>query len=235
MADVTPPSGRRRPVHDAAEALRERVFATEPDARIGSLPDLARLLGVGITTVQQAARVLEHEGLLEVRRGPGGGYYGRRPDAAALERGLAAWMRMHPTSWGEALDITSLLFNELATAAAACTDEDLRGELRVLAARIVPNAGPGERLAFEAEFENLLFRMVNRPLFELLTKVTLALGETLGAAPRIEGGPQVEQWWLGRGRIIAAILDGDRELARFEADRWNRRFVMGMLPEERKG
>jgi DNA-binding IscR family transcriptional regulator len=35
-------------------------------------------------TVQQAARVLEHEGLLAVRRGPGGGYYGTRPDEAAL-------------------------------------------------------------------------------------------------------------------------------------------------------
>ena len=76
MTDLSPSPnryGRRRPVPDAAEALREMVFAAEPDSRIGSLPDLARRLGVGIGTVQQAARVLEHEGLLEVRRGPGGG------------------------------------------------------------------------------------------------------------------------------------------------------------------
>ena len=32
-----------------------------------------------------------------------------------LERSLAAYMRTRPASWQEALDMTSLLFNELAT------------------------------------------------------------------------------------------------------------------------
>ncbi|MBK6279886.1 MAG: hypothetical protein IPF57_18055 [Gammaproteobacteria bacterium] len=46
-----------------------------------------------------------------MRRGPGGGYYGQRPDEAALERSLAAYLRMHPSSYGEMLDITTLLFS----------------------------------------------------------------------------------------------------------------------------
>jgi DNA-binding GntR family transcriptional regulator len=114
---------RRYLVQETAAKLRDLVFDREPGALIGSLPELARLLGVGIVTVQQAARILEHEGLLEVRRGPGGGYYGQRPDEAALERSLAAYLRMHPASYGEMLDITTLLFRELVAAAAACDDE----------------------------------------------------------------------------------------------------------------
>jgi GntR family transcriptional repressor for pyruvate dehydrogenase complex len=114
--------GRRNIVASTLEALRERIFAMSDGDLIGSLPDLARVLGVGIVTIQQAARILEHEGLLDVRRGPGGGYYGRRPDAATLERSLAAFMRSRPASWEEALDMTSLLFNELAAAAALCRD-----------------------------------------------------------------------------------------------------------------
>ena len=117
-----PAAGRRNVVPSAVEALRERIFATPDGELIGSLPELAKALGVGIVTIQQAARILEHEGLLEVRRGPGGGYYGRRPDAATLERSLAASMRRLPASWEEALDMTSLLFNELAAAAADCHD-----------------------------------------------------------------------------------------------------------------
>jgi GntR family transcriptional regulator, transcriptional repressor for pyruvate dehydrogenase complex len=97
----------KRPlVQQAAERLRDMVFAVPAGTRLGALPELARKLGVGIVTVQQAARVLEHEGLLEVRRGPGGGYYGQRPDDATLERAIAAYMRVHPTSFDEALDIT---------------------------------------------------------------------------------------------------------------------------------
>jgi GntR family transcriptional repressor for pyruvate dehydrogenase complex len=228
MTEVSPPLVRRRPVPDAAEALRELVFAAEPDNRIGSLPDLARRLGVGIGTVQQAARVLEHEGLLEVRRGPGGGYYGKRPDAAALERAMSAYMRMHPTSYDEALDMTSLLFTELASAAAGCCDEALRGELAAMLARVIPEAGAEDRMVFEGLFQDLLFRMVDRPLFEMLTRVTLHFSETRAGPAVVITGERAEQWWLGRRAIIAAILAGDAELARFEADRCNRRIVLDL-------
>src|SRR5262249_22203781 len=91
--------GKRQLVQQTTARLRELIFAHDEHELIGSLPDLAKQMGVGIVTVQQAARILEHEGALEVRRGPGGGYYGRRPDAAALERSLAAYMRMQPHSW----------------------------------------------------------------------------------------------------------------------------------------
>lgn len=228
-------AARRRPVPDAAAALRELVYAAPPEERIGSLPDLARRLGVGIATVQQAARVLEHEGLLAVRRGPGGGYYGTRPDDAALERGLAAALRLHPCSYGEALDITSLLFTELAAAAAGCRDEGLRAALAALAARIEPGADAEERLAFESAFQELLFRMVDRPLFAMLTRVTLRFAESGSAPVVVMRGALAERWWLGRRAILAAILAGDAGLARFEADRCNRAPVLALRDALRPG
>jgi GntR family transcriptional repressor for pyruvate dehydrogenase complex len=220
----------KRPlVHTAAERLRGMLFAVPAGTRLGALPELARKLGVGIVTVQQAARILEHEGLLEVRRGPGGGYYGMRPDDAALERAIAAYMRVHPASFEEAADITSLLFNELVPAAAACRDERLRNQLMTLADTIDARHSEADRGAFETEFQDLLFRMVQRPLFEALTRVTLRFAETR-RAPLIDGSRAgVAEWKAGRWRIIAAILAQDAELARFEADRSNRRAVMGGL------
>src|SRR6266481_2517902 len=95
---------RRQIVQAAAAKLRDVILAREPGTQIGSLNEVAELLGVGIVTVQQAARILEHEGLLAVRRGPGGGYYGTRPDEASLERSLAAYMRVHGFGYREALD-----------------------------------------------------------------------------------------------------------------------------------
>ncbi|MFS0850856.1 transcriptional regulator [Novosphingobium panipatense] len=209
--------------------LRERIFAVAEGERIGSLHELARSLEVGIVTLQQVARVLEHEGLLEVRRGPGGGYYGARPDAASLERGLHAYMRMNPASYEEALDVTSLLFNELATAAARCTEPRLRAQLSVLAERLPECSTMSDCGRFEVEFQELLFRMVRRPLFEMLTRVTLQYS-TGHAAPQIsvfdEDGPS---WRDGRKRIIAAILANDAELTRFEANRQNRAVIIAYL------
>jgi DNA-binding FadR family transcriptional regulator len=219
---------RRNLVPSTAERLRELIFAQEPDRLIGSLPELATLLGVGIVTVQQAARILEHEGLLEVRRGPGGGYYGMRPDAAVLERSLAAYMRTQPASWEEALDMTSLLFNELCAAAAQCTDRERQEDLRAFARRVGKCDSDETMVALEQDFQDLLFRMVNRPLFELLTRVTLRF-----AASRPDsiyrGLVGVEQWQAGRRRIIDAILRQDEALARFEADRSNRQVLLAAL------
>lgn len=221
------PGRPRRPVQAAADRLRDMIWDSEPDTRIGSLTNLAEDLGVGIVTVQQAARVLEHEGLLEVRRGPGGGYYGRRPDAAALERTLAAYMRAAPGTWREALDMTSLLFIELAAAAAGCADAHLRGELRAFLPKVATCADEGAMAALEGEFQDLLFRMVDRPLFEMLTRVTLGFAASRPADSLYRGVLGVDRWITGRQRIIAAILDGDSELARFEADRQNRRVLIG--------
>lgn len=211
------------------EALRERIFAVPEGERIGSLHELARSLEVGIVTLQQVARVLEHEGLLEVRRGPGGGYYGARPDAAALERGLHAYMRMNPTSYEEALDMTSLLFNELATAAARCTDAGLRARLATLAERLPGCVTMMDCGRFEMEFQELLFRMVRRPLFEMLTRVTLHYS-TAHTAPRLKVfDDDGAAWRGGRARIIAAILANDAELTRFEANRQNRAVILSYL------
>lgn len=225
------PIGRRQLVQTTTERLRERIFAAPPGDQLGSLPDLARELRVGVVTVQQAARVLEHEGLLEVRRGPGGGYFGRRPDAAGLERALAAYMRSEPASWEEALDMTSLLFIELCGAAARCEHRDLLDELRLFA-REAAECDTVNRLGeLEERFQDLLFRMVDRPLFELLTRVTLRVAQGHADGPRAGGAFGVDVWVSGRRRIIDAILRHDEELARFEANRSNRRVLQAWLQQ----
>ncbi len=223
---------RRHLVQETAAKLRDLVFAREPEALIGSLPELARLLGVGIVTVQQAARILEHEGLLDVRRGPGGGYYGKRPDEAALERSLAAYLRMHPSSYGEMLDITTLLFRELVAAAAECADEGFRAQLQAFAGCIDHCGNEAEMGAFETQFQDHLFRMVNRPLFGLLTRVTLNLYAMRPAPKLFADSEGVRAWRQSRHRIIDAILEGDTELARFEGTR-ARRGLLNRLQEQK--
>jgi GntR family transcriptional repressor for pyruvate dehydrogenase complex len=234
-ADVPEPvKSRRNLVGMTADGLRDMVFAAEPDRLIGSLQDLAKALDVGIVTLQQAARVLEHEGLLEARRGPGGGYYGRRPDAAAVERSIAAYLRSNPTSFEEALNITSLLFNELAAAAAERVDDAARAELLMLMQRAETCRTGADCGDFEVDFQDILFKMVDWPLFKLLTVVTLHVSMTKSAR-LLRAEEDIARWRTGRTRIIAAIASGDHDLARFEADRNNRRAVLGSMDGQRLG
>ncbi len=225
LAEKSDRNERRDLVRTAAATLREIIMAREPGAQIGSLNEVSELLGVGIVTVQQAARVLEHEGLLSVRRGPGGGYYGARPDEAALERALATYMRVHGAKFGDGLQMLSLLEYEIAPAAARCDDAALHEEMRALVARIDACDTEEARIAFENESRQLLFRMDSRPLFELISRVGQQMFAGVPRSPLFGGADGVAAWKEGRRRIFEAILRRDDELARFEAGRFHREVV----------
>lgn len=211
-----------RLVSAAAERMRELVLAQPPDAMLGSLSEIAKILKVGTVTVQQAARVLEHEGLLAVRRGPGGGYFGKRPDALALERALATYLRARHADNYEALEMMTLLDCELMPAAALCGDAQRLNELRELKSRVDLCASGEERMSFEDDLHAILFKMVNRPLIELLAQVSMRFYRS-GPIPRIfDGVDGLHAWRLWRHQIIDAILANDPARARFEAERHRR-------------
>jgi DNA-binding FadR family transcriptional regulator len=219
-------------VQETAEKLREVILEREPGAQIGSLNTVAQLLGVGIVTVQQVARILEHEGLLEVRRGPGGGYYGTRPDEAALERSVAAYMRVHGFGYREALEMTTLLDCDIIPAAALCQDETVRADLRALLASIDTCTTRDTRAAFELELRDALFKVVARPLMELLLRVTTTFYEVKSHPPLFSGEAGVLAWMTGRRRILQAILSEDEELARFEAERFRQLVASSLRQQE---
>lgn len=228
-------SSKPRLVEETAAQLRELILGSEPDTQIGSLKELAERLGVGIVTVQQAARILEHEGLLAVRRGPGGGYYGRRPDEAALERSLDAYLRVHGFGYREALEMISLLDCEIAPAAAGCSDETLREDLRALYRRIELCATREQRRRFEEDLRELLFAMVSRPLMQFVLRITSRQYRTNPGPPVFVGEEDVAAWKLGRRRMLQAILDGDEELARFEAERYRQQVLKRLRRGDGKG
>lgn len=222
-----------RLVTTTAEKMRDLILSREPDAMIGSLPELAASFGVGIVTVQQAARVLEHEGLLAVRRGPGGGYFGRRPDPAALERSLAAYLRVRRTDDYEPLEMMTHLDCELIPAAARMATPPLLKELRNLSDRIDSCLTGEDRIAFEDDFHAILFRIVDRPLIELLAQVAMRFYRSMPIPRIFEGQGGIVAWQQWRHQIIDAILARDPERAMFEAQRHRRRLLERIARESR--
>jgi len=222
---------KRRLVIDTATRLRDLILDSEPGTQIGSLNEVADRLGVGIVTVQQAARILEHEGLLAVKRGPGGGYYGTRPDESALERAFATYMRVHNFGYREAFEMMILLDSDIIPAAATSADPALHDSVAELLDRIDRCQLPEDRVRFEKDLRDTLFKVVNRPFLEFLARVTMQLYTQQSRSELFSDPGIVEAWNHGRRRILEAILQRDEALARFEADRY-RQVVLSWLHSE---
>lgn len=226
MKNRTP--SREGLVEATVARMREMILSHEPDSRLGSLQDMTQALGVGVVTLQQASRILEQEGLLEVRRGPGGGFIGKRPDDTALGRSIARFLAAHGSNYHEAINIITLFDCELLPEAALSSDETSRDDMRALGNTLNEFDTPERRVLFETRFHDLLFRMVNQPLMELLARVTMRhYADNLDFAFYVgaEGG---KAWHSQRRRIIDAILERDAELARFEGRR-RRDYLMRQL------
>ena len=119
----------------------------------------------------------------------------------------------------------TLLDCELMPAAAQSGDAQRLNELRELKGRVDLCASGEDRLSFEDDLHAILFKMVNRPLIELLAQVSMRFYRS-GPIPRIfDGVDGLHAWRLWRHQIIDAILANDPARARFEAER-HRRLLM---------
>ncbi|WP_317933244.1 FadR/GntR family transcriptional regulator [Halioxenophilus sp. WMMB6] len=207
-------------VRDSAEALRRLILAAEPDTYLGSLNEVAERLGVGIVTVQQAARILEHEGLLAVKRGPGGGYYGARPDDSALERAFATYLRLHEISHRDVFELTVLLDCEIIKAAATEAGAPHQATMDELLDQLQRCSSADDVIQFELDFRNSLLQAVKRPLLELLSRIAMQLYQSDADPNQFVNQINLDTWRQGRRRILQAVIQQDTELAYFEAQRF---------------
>jgi GntR family transcriptional repressor for pyruvate dehydrogenase complex len=113
-----------------ADVLREEIFSrNKSEDFLGSEEELLERLGVSRPTLRQAARILESEDLLTVRRGWNGGFYTRRPDATAVARISGLYLRSQETTFGDVWGTLSLVGAEAARLAAASDDLAARRDL----------------------------------------------------------------------------------------------------------
>jgi GntR family transcriptional regulator, transcriptional repressor for pyruvate dehydrogenase complex len=111
-----------------ATVLREKILKGDllEGRELPSERELGTQAGVSRATVREALRILESEGLIEIRLGRRGGSSVRRPSSAAIERSVGIFIR------GKRIRLQSVLETRGAIEPAAArfaalhrTDEDL--------------------------------------------------------------------------------------------------------------
>jgi len=99
-----------------ADQLRDRILSGElaEGERLPVEEDLTAEFGVARTTLREALRVLESQGLLTIRRGRGGGPIVTHPDLGPISMALAASLELQRTTVGDLDEARRLIEVQIA-------------------------------------------------------------------------------------------------------------------------
>jgi len=154
-----------------AEAIADGIVSRglRPGDRLATEAEMIAEYAVGRATLREALRVLEAQGVIEIRVGAGGGPFVARPDASRLARLLSLLLRMSDVTLREVLDARLIIEPALAGQAARHRQD---GHVRALQKnqRAIESAPRGSAgfLRVNEEFHTLIADASgNRPLAAL--------------------------------------------------------------------
>jgi DNA-binding FadR family transcriptional regulator len=223
-------------IDSTACALRKMSQKAENGALLGGEGALTAKLGTSRATLRQAARLLEREGLLRVRRGIRGGYFAARPGFNAVEYAVAVYLESLDVDPEETVIVASILWVEVMRKAAGVRTEDAKALVenfrrRIFALRL--NASWDDAHEMERDYRKAIFDLVESPYIELIFNINFAFAHKMGFPdPADRDGTTEHREFLRRWRQaklmeIEAIAEGDQELAvmaaRHNRSLWGRR------------
>ncbi|MEM6107582.1 FCD domain-containing protein [Mycobacterium sp. 050272] len=118
-----------------ADRLRAQILgrAMRPGDQLASEAELISAEGFSRGTVREALRLLESDGLIEIRRGPRGGIRVTRPDLRQISRSVALLLTLAETTTGKFYEFRKLLEPSIAAMAARSATDEQRGWLLAVA------------------------------------------------------------------------------------------------------
>src|SRR5690606_379336 len=181
MNDLSHLEPMKRPKSSSAvarivSALRTSILSAADGEYLGSEEQLTARYGVSRPTLRQAVRLLEHERLLVIKRGSGGGFYARRPQIDAVAHAAAIYLDIEQATFRDLITASLPLLTEAVQLAAACRDERLHARLRQLLVNDDPEAGkmegrPDEVFAWDIEFARIIGDMCGNPVIKLFVSI----------------------------------------------------------------
>lgn len=203
----------------AAAKLREEILSgVEPGSFLGSEDDLLARLGVSRPTLRQAARILEHEDLLTVRRGKKGGLFARLPTSDTLAHIASVVLRAHGVTFEDITRVNAIVGAQAARLAAEHAPERDRRSLHELALEQLGDESNGDHTGGPAVIQ-LCGESAGDPPgrpgettgenIGETTDLTTCAGQTRGR--EVSGG--VAEEVAGSRAVLDTVLEVNRRLA----------------------
>lgn len=113
------------------DSIRDRILSERLPSgyKLPNETELMEMYGLGRTTVREAVRLLEADGLVEVRRGPAGGTFVRHIDIREVSEALTLLFSFRETRLKEFVEFRRVIEPEIAALAAVNATEEQRAEI----------------------------------------------------------------------------------------------------------
>lgn len=211
----------RTAIDVTADRLRTLVLDMPDGSLIGSEDGLIALLGCSRSTVRQVARLLEREGLLRVRRGINGGYFGSRPDAGTIETTVSSYLETLELDPRDITIMASALWIEAVRKAAGADSAERERVAQGLQKRIKAikdTATFSEIRDLELQTHEEIFRLGKSTYIKLIFDINSAFSRRRFPRPaQDDDDPMhvrfVQRWRDAKLLELNAIALGDRESA----------------------
>jgi len=197
-----------------AEHLRESILTgkLEPGALLPTERDLADKAGLSRTSVREALRMLEVEGLVSTRAGRNGGSVAQIPSHGALEKAIHLFIRGQRVRFQSILETREAIEPASARLAALRRTEDDLATLQAAQDRM--GAGIDDLQAFLATNLEWHMAVVVASHNELMIGFMRAISAVILTSTDIAGfnSPAVRAAVLrAHGRVLDAIRSGDAD------------------------
>ncbi|HEX7854599.1 MAG TPA: hypothetical protein VF503_12985 [Sphingobium sp.] len=189
---------------------------------------MQRALGISRTTLRQIARLLEGEGILKVKRGSYGGYFGCRPSLSSIEAAVTEHLGKLDVRIEELLTIASITWSEALRQAANLRNREakvLATKLSTTVRSMDPLIAYQDLVALEKSIRSAVFGLIGSPYMQFMFKVNMSFAqqkfdEDLQMPADVDQHRTfVEAWRDAKLLELQAIILGDQDLAVLAAQR----------------
>ena len=211
-----------RPVQ-VAEAIKDWVVEQGLQAgdRLPGEVELIQRFGMAKGTIREAMRVLEAQGLIKTRTGPGGGSFVHEVSRQRAKALLGNYFYFKDLTIGDIYELRLTLEPELAASLAGQLPEDV---LELLEKNVAEYSEPAATLDEERDqhvaslrFHAILAEQAQNPLLGFMIDFMVNLLSDLTVYRRLYSPPNIELWKQGRDhqrQLIVALRHGDANKAK---------------------
>lgn len=206
-----------------AEAIKDWIVQAHFGAgdRLPSEPELIERFGMAKGTIREAMRILEAQGLVKSRTGPGGGTFVHEVSKQRARALLGNYFYFQNLTIRDIYDLRRVLEPELAAGLAGKLSGEVLGQLEAI---IGEYSQPARNLDEEREqhvaslrFHALLAEQSDNPLLGFLIDFMVNMLSDLTVYRKLYSPPNLELWEKGKAfqlELIDALRVGDAETAR---------------------
>jgi GntR family transcriptional repressor for pyruvate dehydrogenase complex len=208
---------RERVSESVANQIREAIFSgkLEPGHKLPPEREMAEQFETSRVALREALRSLEQEGMIEIKRGSGGGAFVADFDNAlrALIDSLNTVVKLGQAKSGHLTEVRSMLEPVMArTAAARATDSDLQALQAIVEAQEQELRSGALSRKYDMEFHRLVANACHNPVLSIVvTAINDAIRDAIYRSKLTRG--MREQVVRYHRELFSAISARDSELA----------------------